>query len=65
VYFAGTVPFGTLDPSLTGTQANRTAIVVPPTGPFKLGGQRTGKNCVEVMMLQAVNNALIHVTLSC
>jgi hypothetical protein len=64
VYFTGTYPFGTLDPSLTGSQANHTGLLVPPTGAFQLGGQRTGKSCTPVTV-QAVANALVHVTLSC
>ena len=63
-YFSGTVPFGTLDPVLDGSQANRSALVVPPSGLVRLSGQRPGKTCVEVMV-QAVPGALIHVTLSC
>jgi len=64
LYFAGSAPFGTLDPALTGSQANHTAIVVPPTGSMELSGQRPGKTCSKVM-LQPVANTLIHVTLGC
>jgi hypothetical protein len=64
MYFAGTAPFGMLDPALMGSQANHSALVVPPTGSIQLGGQRTGKNCGTVTV-QAVANTLIHVSLSC
>jgi len=64
VYFSGSMPFGSVDPSLNATQDTGTALLVPAAGSFQLGGFRTGKTCTPVS-LQAVPNALIHIALRC
>lgn len=64
VYFTGTQPYDSIDPTLTTTQVSGAALVVPAAGSFQLGGFRPGKNCTPVT-LQPVGTALIHVTLSC
>lgn len=59
-YFAGSVPFGTLDTAATVTAASGTAITVMPAGPFSLEGFRQGRRC-KIENLRSVSNTLIHV----
>jgi hypothetical protein len=63
-YFSADIPFGTFDSALTNTQTSGTAAVVPATGTFMLGGQKTGRTCTQVS-LQAVPTAIIHVVMRC
>lgn len=63
-YFTDDVPYGTIDPAATTTGASGSALVVPSSSPFMLGGFRPGKNCTAVPV-EPHANAFIHVALSC
>ena len=63
-YFTGLEPFGDLDRTLTRTGDSGSALLLPATGTFMLGGQQAGGNCVPVTV-QTVGGAVVHITLSC
>jgi hypothetical protein len=64
-YFVGPQPFGDLDPALTETSETGSALVVPGTATFMLGGFHTGKTCIPPLTLQVINNVVISVRMSC
>lgn len=63
-YFGGTEAYGTIDPAATTTGASGSALVVPGTTMFNLGGFRTGKNCTPATVLPHAN-AFIHLAMGC
>lgn len=63
-YFSGPEAYGTIDAAATTTGASGSALVVPATTMFNLGGFRTGKNCTPVPVMPHLN-AFIHVALGC
>jgi hypothetical protein len=63
-YFSGAGAFGTLDAALTTTLESGSALLVPASSAFTLGGFRPGRNCTPVNV-QPVTDAFLHVTLSC
>jgi hypothetical protein len=63
-YFTGTGAYGTIDGAATTTSASGSALVVPATSMFNLGGFRPGKNCAPAAV-QPHPNAFIHLALSC
>lgn len=63
-YFTGTSAYGTIDPAASTTSASGSALIVPATAPFNLGGFRTGKNCTPATVTPHPN-AFIHLAMSC
>lgn len=63
-YFNGVEAYGTIDPAATTTSAGGSALVVPGTTSFNLGGFRPGKNCTPATV-EPHANAFIHVAMGC
>jgi hypothetical protein len=63
-YFSGDSAYGSIDPAANATTTSGSAIVVPASGSFMLGGFRPGKNCTPVTV-EPKQNAFIHLALSC
>jgi hypothetical protein len=61
-FFTGPAIFGTADPMLTVTGPSASALVMPPSGVFELGGTHMGRQCSQ-SNLQSVANVLMAITI--